>query len=103
MGAPLLQYIKLFLPYYDPKLGKITEIFGAIYCFCCVFSSFDVISMARNSVVDPDPDHALFARVLQDANKNNFFQSFFSHLHIFVHLHHYSMIKSHKEVTKQYK
>jgi len=52
-----------------------------------------------------DPDPAIFVLDLRDANKKQFFSKFFCLLRYFlkVHLHHFSKIKSHKEVTKQYR
>jgi hypothetical protein len=50
-----------------------------------------------------DPDPAIFVINLQDANKKIFKKKFFC-LFLFegtVHLHHFSKIKSQKEVTKQ--
>jgi hypothetical protein len=44
-----------------------------------------------------DPDPAIFVIDLQDANKNEFKKKFFA----YVHLLHFSEIKSPKEVTKQ--
>ncbi len=46
---------------------------------------------------DPDADPAIFVSDLQDVNKNNFFAYYF----LKVHLHHFSKIKCHEEVTKQ--
>jgi hypothetical protein len=52
--------------------------------------------------MDPDPaqapDPAVFVIDLQDANKKLFFSAYYF---LKVHLHHFSKIKSHKEVTKQ--
>jgi hypothetical protein len=48
---------------------------------------------------DPDPDPALFASNLQDANQKLLF--FFAYFLMKVHLHYSSQIISHKEVTKQ--
>jgi hypothetical protein len=46
--------------------------------------------------MDPDPDPAILVFDLQDANKKlNISASYF----VKVHLHHFSKIKSHKEVT----
>jgi hypothetical protein len=52
---------------------------------------------------DPAPDPAIFVSDLQDGNKKFFFPKFFCLLLIegTVHLHKFSKIKSHKEVTKQ--
>jgi hypothetical protein len=50
-------------------------------------------------VSDPDPVPAIFFIDLQDANKKLFFETVFKL--ITVHLHHFSKIKSQKEVTKQ--
>ncbi len=48
---------------------------------------------------DPAPDPALFVSSFQMSTKSNFiFLSFFLR---YVHLHHSSKIKSHKDVTKQ--
>jgi hypothetical protein len=44
---------------------------------------------------DPDLDPAIFVSDLQDVNKN-----FFANYFLKVHFHHFSKIKSHKEVTK---
>jgi hypothetical protein len=49
-----------------------------------------------------DPDPAIFVTDLQDANTTNFFKSFSAHYFLKVHLHHFSKIKSQKEVTKQW-
>ncbi len=52
--------------------------------------------------VDPEPDPSVFITDLQDANKKlitNFFSSAYYFLKIL--LHHFSKIKSQKEVTKQ--
>jgi hypothetical protein len=46
---------------------------------------------------DLDPDPAIFVINLQDANKKLFSAYYF----LKVHLHHFSKIKSQKEVTKQ--
>jgi hypothetical protein len=46
-----------------------------------------------------DPDPAVFVIDLQDANKKTtFFQSFSACFFLKVHLHHFSKIKSHKEI-----
>jgi hypothetical protein len=51
---------------------------------------------------DADPDPALFVIDFQDANKKLIFLKSFSAYYILkVHLHHFLMIKSQKEVTKQ--
>jgi hypothetical protein len=52
--------------------------------------------------MDPetDPDPAIFIIDLQDANKKLFKKSFSAYF-LKVHLHHFSKIKSQKEVTKQ--
>ncbi len=53
---------------------------------------------------DADPDPAIFFSDLQDVNKKLFFSKFFNFfLYYFlkVHLHYFSKIKCHKEVTKQ--
>ncbi len=51
---------------------------------------------------DPDPDPAIFVIDLQDANKKLIFKkSFFAYYFLKVHLHHFSKIKSPKEVKKQ--
>jgi hypothetical protein len=49
--------------------------------------------------MNPDPD--IFVTDLQDADKNYFCQSFSAYYFLKVHLHHFSKIKSHKEVTQQ--
>ncbi len=46
---------------------------------------------------DPDSDLAIFVTDLQDANKKIIIAYYF----LKVHLHHFSKIKSPKEVTKQ--
>ncbi len=54
--------------------------------------------------MDPDayPDPAFFVSDLQDVNKIfSFLKSLFAYYFLRVHLHHFSKIKSHKEVTKQ--
>ncbi len=53
---------------------------------------------------DSDPDPAIFVIDLQDANKKLIFVkklSFSAYYFMKVHLHHFSKIKSPKEVTKQ--
>jgi hypothetical protein len=49
----------------------------------------------------PDPDPDIFVLYLQDANKKQIFTKFFAYYFLKVHLHHFSKIKSPKEVTKQ--
>jgi hypothetical protein len=56
-------------------------------------------SRVRTRIQDPDP--AVFVIDLQDANKNKFKKKFCCLLLFEVHLHHFSKIKSPKEVTKQ--
>jgi hypothetical protein len=53
--------------------------------------------------MDPDADQvpAIFVIDLQDANKKLFKKSFSAYYLFKVHLHHFSKIKSQKEVTKQ--
>jgi hypothetical protein len=60
--------------------------------------------------MDLDPakalDPVIFITDLQDANKKQFKQKFFLLIivlfdYLKVHLHHFSKIKSHKEVTKR--
>jgi hypothetical protein len=56
--------------------------------------------------MDPDPDldadPAIFVIDLQDANKNLIKKKvFLVYYFLKIHLHHFSKIKSHKEVTKQ--
>ncbi len=51
---------------------------------------------------DADPDPAIFVNDLQDANKKLIEKKKFSCI-LMVHLHHFLIIKSHKEVTKQWK
>jgi hypothetical protein len=49
-----------------------------------------------------NPDPAIFVIDLQDANKHQIKkQSFSAYYYLKVHLHHFSKIKSQKEVTKQ--
>jgi hypothetical protein len=49
-----------------------------------------------------DPDLAIFVIDLQDANKKQIcFLWFSAYFFLMVHLHHFSKIKSQKEVTKQ--
>ncbi len=50
---------------------------------------------------DPDPDPAIFAIDLQEANKKLFFSSFSPYYFLKLQLHNFSKIKDHKEVTKQ--
>jgi hypothetical protein len=47
----------------------------------------------------PAPDPAIFVSELQEGNKI-FFQRFFAYFFLKLHLHHFSEIKSHKEVAK---
>jgi hypothetical protein len=50
---------------------------------------------------DADPDPSIFIIDLQDANKNEFcFKSFSALYFLKVLLHHFSKIKSQKELTK---
>jgi hypothetical protein len=51
--------------------------------------------------VDPDPDPAIFGIDLQDANKKLILKKVSAHYFLKVHLHHFSKIKSPKEITKQ--
>ncbi len=63
-----------------------------------------------NSVVDPwhfgtvtDPDPGIFVSDLQDDDlKLLFFLRFFAYYFLKLHLHHYSKLKSYKEVTEQW-
>jgi hypothetical protein len=50
--------------------------------------------------MDPDPDPAIFAIDLQDANKK-LIQSFSAYCFLKEHSHKFSKIKSQKEVAKQ--
>jgi hypothetical protein len=50
---------------------------------------------------DPDPDPSLFIIDRQDANKKLIKKSFPAYYFLKVLLHHFSKIKSQKEVTKQ--
>jgi hypothetical protein len=50
---------------------------------------------------DSDRDPAIFVIDLQDANKNLIKKSFSAYYFLKIHLHHFSKIKSPKEVTKQ--
>ncbi len=50
-------------------------------------------------IMDPDP--AIVFGDLQNVNKICFFQIFVAFYFLKVHLHRFSKIKSHKEVTKQ--
>jgi hypothetical protein len=51
---------------------------------------------------DSDPEPAILIIGLQDANKNNLNKNFLLITYFLkVHLHHFSKIKSPKEVTKQ--
>jgi hypothetical protein len=52
---------------------------------------------------DADPDPFMFIIDLQDANKKLFFLSFPAYYFLKVLLHHFSKIKSQKEVSKQQK
>jgi hypothetical protein len=49
-----------------------------------------------------DSDPAIFVLDLQDANKKLKKKSFPAYYFLKVHLHHFTKIKSPKEVTKQY-
>jgi hypothetical protein len=51
--------------------------------------------------LDSYPDLAIFFIDLQDANKINLKKSFSAYYFLKVHLHHFSKIKSPKEITKQ--
>jgi hypothetical protein len=48
-----------------------------------------------------DPDPAIFIIDLQDAKKTNLKKSFPAYYFLKVHLHHFSKVKSQKDVTKQ--
>ncbi len=50
---------------------------------------------------DPEPAPAIFVQDLQDANKKQFFLCFYAYYFLMVHLHRFSKIESHREVTKQ--
>ncbi len=57
-----------------------------------------------NFGMDPDPDPAIFVSDLQDINKRLFCfvcLGCFAYYFQKVHLHHFSKIKSHEEVTKR--
>jgi hypothetical protein len=58
--------------------------------------------MDPDSYPDPEADPSIFINDLQDANKKLIFFKKFSSILLFeVLLHHFSKIKSQKEVTKQ--
>ncbi len=62
--------------------------------------SMSLTSGSVSRILDPDP--AIFDIDLQDANKKQFKKKFFCLLlSEGIHLHHFSKIKSPKEVTKQ--
>jgi hypothetical protein len=48
-----------------------------------------------------DPDPAIFVIDLQDANKKPILKKISAYYFLKVHLHRFSKIKRHKEVTKQ--
>jgi hypothetical protein len=50
---------------------------------------------------DSDPDPAIFVIDLQEANKKLLLKKCSAYNFLKVHLHHFSKIKSQKEVTKQ--
>ncbi len=50
---------------------------------------------------DPDPDPPIFVIDLQEANKKLFKTVLSAYNFLKIHLHHFSKIKSQKEVTKQ--
>jgi hypothetical protein len=50
--------------------------------------------------MDPDSDPAIFAMDLQDANKKQIL-NFSAYFLLKVHFHHFSRMKSQKEVAKQ--
>jgi hypothetical protein len=50
--------------------------------------------------MDPDLDPAIFVIDLQAPTKNFLFLSFSAYYFLKVHLHHFTNIKSRKEVTK---
>jgi hypothetical protein len=66
-----------------------------------------LLGYLAGSVADPcpfntDPDPAVFASDLQDANKKLFFKVFLLITYFLKeHKHHFSQRKSHKKVTKQ--
>jgi hypothetical protein len=52
-------------------------------------------------LTNADPDPAIFVIDLQDANKKLIFEkSFYAYNLLKIHLHHFSKIKSQKEVTR---
>jgi hypothetical protein len=50
--------------------------------------------------MDPDPDPSIFIIDLQDANKKTNKKRFSAYYFLKVLLHHFSKVKSQKEVTK---
>jgi hypothetical protein len=50
---------------------------------------------------DADPDPAIFVTDLQGRQEQKKISKFFANYFLKVHLHHFSKIKTHKEVTKQ--
>jgi hypothetical protein len=60
------------------------------------------VPLTYGSELDQAPDPAIFVLDFQDTNKNNFFPCFFAYYFLKAHLHHFSKIKRHKKVTKQY-
>jgi hypothetical protein len=62
--------------------------------------TFSVDQNPRIHASDPDP--AIFVLDLQDAKKTNFEKGFFAYyfLKVHLHVHHFSKIKSQREVAK---
>jgi hypothetical protein len=52
-------------------------------------------------LTNPDPEPAIFVIDLQDANKKLKYKKIFAYYFLKLHLHHFSTIRSPKEVTKQ--
>ncbi len=64
--------------------------------------SADPCLWLMDSDPDSDPDPVIFVIHLQDANHKLFFFKFSAYYFMKVHLHHFSKIKSQKEVIKQW-
>ncbi len=71
--------------------------------FVRIWGSIPTNGCGSGSASGCDADPAIFVSDLQDINNNKIFKFIFSYyfLKVRLHLHHFSKIKNHKEVTKQ--
>jgi hypothetical protein len=69
--------------------------------FWCGSESGSGAADPRLWLIDPDQDLSIFILDLQDANKKQNKKVFAAYYFVKVLLHHFSKVKSQKEVTKQ--